>query len=243
MNIKFKKNLFLNFSEKYKIFYKPYLYYNLYIRNLKYLFQKSYSQFKEDAFIKNFFNKKKGFYIDVGCNQPFKHNNTFLLYKLGWSGINIDLSKINIDLFGIIRPRDKNICEIISNKNRRIEYYIPNNNPLSTEITVKRSFAKILKKKHKNIYKKKTRNSMKWSGIKKKYKLNINKVDFLKIDVEGADFEVLKEMNISKLKPKLIMIEAPVFEKKSRKKINLYMSLKNYKKIYKNHVNIIFKRI
>ena len=41
---------------------------------------------------------------------------------------------------------------------------------------------------------------MKWSGIKKKYKLNINKVDFLKIDVEGADFEVLKGLNISKLK-------------------------------------------
>ena len=84
---------------------------------------------------------------------------------------------------------------------------------------------------------------MKWSSIKKKYNLNINKVDFLKIDVEGADFDVLKEMNISKLKPRLIMIEAPVFEKKSIKRINLYMSLKSYKAIYKNQVNIIFKRI
>tara|TARA_B100000579_G_C22751710_1_gene814362 strand:+ start:494 stop:1225 length:732 start_codon:yes stop_codon:yes gene_type:complete len=243
MSIKFKKNLLLNFSKKYKIFYKPYLYYNLYVRNLKYLFQKSYSQFEEDTFIKKFFSKKKGFYIDIGCNQPFINNNTFLLYKSGWSGINIDLSKINIDLFDITRPRDKNICEIISNKDRKVEYYIPNNNPLSTEITVKRNFAKILQKKHKNIYQKKTRNSMKWSSIKKKYNLNINKVDFLKIDVEGADFDVLKEMNISKLKPRLIMIEAPVFEKKSIKRINLYMSLKSYKAIYKNQVNIIFKRI
>ena len=44
-------------------------------------------------------NHKKGFFIDIGCHHPFKANNTFLLYKSGWSGMNIDLNKISIDLF------------------------------------------------------------------------------------------------------------------------------------------------
>jgi hypothetical protein len=46
-----------------KIKYKFYLFYNLYVRNLKYLFKESYSQFKEDLFVKNFFKKKKKVYI------------------------------------------------------------------------------------------------------------------------------------------------------------------------------------
>ena len=38
-----------------------------------------------------FKNKKKGVFIDVGCHHPFINNNTYLLYKKGWRGINIDL--------------------------------------------------------------------------------------------------------------------------------------------------------
>ena len=57
-----KKNSFLNFSLKNKKFYKIYLYYNLYIRNFKYLLKKSYSQVDEDTFLVKYFSKKKGFY-------------------------------------------------------------------------------------------------------------------------------------------------------------------------------------
>ena len=110
-----KKNFFLNYALNNRNFYKIYLYYNLYVRNLKYYFKRSYSQFDEDLFLKKYFeNKKKGFFVDIGCHHPFKGNNTFLLYKLGWSGINIDLNKISIDLFNIARPRDINICTALS---------------------------------------------------------------------------------------------------------------------------------
>ena len=90
-------------------------------------------------FIKKFFkNKTVGTYVDIGCHHPFKLNNTYLLYKKGWSGLNIDLMKINIDLFNIWRPRDKNICSAISNKNKISSVYIPNNNiPEATEPRIK----------------------------------------------------------------------------------------------------------
>ena len=96
----------------------------MYIRNLKYLLKKSYSQFEEE-FLKTYFkNKKDGFFIDIGCYHPFKGNNTYLLYKSGWSGINIDLNQLGIDLFNIARPRDKNICTAISNKELNIIFQI-----------------------------------------------------------------------------------------------------------------------
>ena len=44
------------------------------------------------AEIQNIFkDKKKGIYVDIGCCHPIKDNNTYLLNKKGWSGINIDL--------------------------------------------------------------------------------------------------------------------------------------------------------
>ena len=107
------------------LFYKPYLYYNLYIRHKIQNKRSSYSQFQEDLFIDNFFrNKSRGFYIDIGCYHPVKYSNTALLFNNGWSGINIDLNQTSIDLFNIARKRDKNICAALSNKDESSEFYL-----------------------------------------------------------------------------------------------------------------------
>jgi len=237
-----KKDFFLNFSLKYKFSYKLYLVYNLYIRNLKYLLKKKYSQCGEDIFLQNYFNKKKGFFIDIGCHHPFRYNNTFRLYNLGWKGINIDLSRISIDLFNLMRPLDTNICSAISNKIGFINYYIPNHNPLSPEITTDYNFVKKYKKLHKSLYSSHKIDCVNWSFLEKKYKKILKKVDLLKIDIEGSDFKILKTINIKKLKPTLLMVEAPSFEISLRKKLIRFLKSSNYSIIYDNNLNIIFKK-
>ena len=238
-----KKNFFLHFSLKYKTFYKIYLFYNLYIRNIKYYLKSSYSQFNEDAFLKEYFkNKKKGFFIDIGCHHPFKANNTFLLYRSGWSGINIDLNKISIDLFDIARPRDINICAAISNKEGIIEYYLPNNNPLSSEITTNKNFSKILKNIHGNKYQTFKTKSITWQSIEKQYNTLLESVDILKIDIEGSDLEVLETIDLNKLNPELLMIEASTLDVSERNKVISYLKFKNYKILYDNKVNVIFNK-
>ena len=64
-----------------------------------------------------FKNKKEGFFIDVGCYHQTHRNNTFLLYKKGWQGINVDIHSFSIDLFNHLRPRDLNYNFAISDKN------------------------------------------------------------------------------------------------------------------------------
>ena len=77
----------------------------------------SYSYGGVDSLVNNIFkNNDKGFYVDVGCGHPVKNNNTYLLNKKGWYGINIDLDKENINLFDIYRPSDENISTAISDK-------------------------------------------------------------------------------------------------------------------------------
>ena len=66
------------------------MYYEKYVK-------KSYSISGVDLIIDRIFKKKKtGVYIDIGCNHPIKYNNTYLLYKRGWNGINIDLDEKSI---------------------------------------------------------------------------------------------------------------------------------------------------
>ncbi len=68
-------------------------------------------------------SQKKGNYLDIGCYHPFKDSHTALLYKNGWHGINIDISRESIDLFKILRPNDLNLNIGISLKNGKQKAY------------------------------------------------------------------------------------------------------------------------
>ena len=89
------------------------IYYNKYSKT-------SYSISGVDLIINRMFSKiKKGIYIDLGCNHPIKHNNTYLLHKRGWQGINIDADKKSIQEFKKLRKKDYNISALISDKKKK----------------------------------------------------------------------------------------------------------------------------
>ena len=77
--------------------------------------------------------------------------------------------------------------------------------------------------------------------MEKNYRRVLKKIDLLKIDIEGSDLKVLKSINLKSIKPTLIMVEAPDFDKIIRKKIINFLKQKNYRIIYDNKLNIIFE--
>ena len=80
--------------------------------------------FGEDIFIQNYFkNNANGFYIDVGCYHPLEGNNTHLLSRKGWNGINLDINFYSIELFNFLRKRDINIHTGISHKKNMLTMY------------------------------------------------------------------------------------------------------------------------
>ena len=115
------------------------IYYNKYSKT-------SYSISGVDLIIDRMFTKlKKGIYIDLGCNHPIKHNNTYLLHKRGWKGINIDSDTQSIQEFKQFRPEDFNVKALISNKKKKIKYYFYHDrSPLNTvdNLLVKKRKAK-----------------------------------------------------------------------------------------------------
>ena len=103
---------------------KLHIIHNIYIKHKYFIPKKSYSMDGEDLIIFDYFkNKKKGFFIDVGCYHPIHRNNTFLLYKKGWQGLNIDIHSFSVDLFNYLRPKDLNYNYAISDKNEILSMY------------------------------------------------------------------------------------------------------------------------
>jgi hypothetical protein len=144
--------------------------------------------------------KKKGFYIDIGCYHPIKFSQTFKLYKLGWTGINLDISKESIDLFNLFRPKDNNLNIGISTKYGLEDGYF--NKKISTTNFIGQNYFDNINKNKTFIRKIKTKTI---NQIFEEY--NISEVDFLKIDCEGMDLSIIKTLNFDKYKVNFLSIE------------------------------------
>ena len=176
-------------------------YLNLYRRKYKYK-KISYSFNAVDLIIDYIFkNKNNGFYLDVGSQHPISNNNTYLLFKRGWSGINIDLDKKNIDLFNTARPNDINLnLAISSNVAEKKLYFYHDKSPINTLDKVVSDFQTATVKEIKRI--KTTTLDIALQNLK----FN-NKIDYMNLDVEGHEMDIFKAFDLSLYKPSIISVE------------------------------------
>lgn len=169
----------------------------------KYKYKKiSYSLNAVDLIIDYIFkNKNNGFYLDVGSQHPISNNNTYLLFKRGWSGINIDLDKKNIDLFNTARPNDINLnLAISSDVAEKKLYFYHDKSPINTLNKVVSDFQTATVKEIKTI--KTTTLDITLQSLK----LN-NKIDYMNLDIEGHEMEIFKAFDLSLYKPSVISVE------------------------------------
>lgn len=237
-----RKSKLLELSKKNKFLRKLYYFYNIYIRNQKFL--NNGSQFGEDKFLMDLFKKEyKGKYLDLGCFHPTKHNNTYLLYKNGWRGINIDLNPLTIELFNFMRPQDTNLNLAISNDNNEKNLYFIDE--LNTQNTLDENQLLFLKEHHKikeeEIIKKRIK-TKKLDNILNEQKFD--EIDFMNIDIEGHELDVIKTIDFKKIKVRYIcleMINHNELSIKNSEKIKNILSVNNFNMIKKFGFNYIFE--
>jgi FkbM family methyltransferase len=171
-------------------------------------FKRAFSQAGEDVIVLgiiNALNLKKFSWIDIGAHHPLYFSNTALFYKKGFRGINIEADPALIQEFYRKRPQDINLNVLISNKSTKQKFYIIDPSTLST--SSKEEALRLEKLGHK-IKKEIEINSMTVSEILDKYN-NGMFPDFLSIDAEGYDFEIIKTIKWETTNiPKIICIES-----------------------------------
>ena len=197
--------------------------------------KKTYSLFGEDLVVKKFFKKNKGIYVDIGAYHPIEGSNTYLLYKKGWSGINIDLSDLSIQLFKITRKKDSNLRLSVGSKEGKKKYFFRKKiNMLNT------TNIKFAQKNFPNNYQIAEIQQKTLNNIMDKSRFKDRQIDFLNIDVEGNEYNVIKNFKFKKYLPKLICIE---MHEKDYQKTFVWKLLKekNYSLIWKYKYSFIFK--
>jgi len=200
----------------------------------------SYSEYAEDMILRDHLSYiKRGFYVDVGCNRPVKGNNTFRFYLQGWHGINIDGNDKLIQKYKRLRKKDINLTAIVSNENKDVVFYVSDTDKVSTISPLQKE----MNKGKWDYVKEITMASITLEAILDKHLPKEQKIDFLNIDVEGHDLEVILSLNIDKYRPDVICIEASDFsiEHYQGNSIAKYLIENNYKIIAATYPNIFFK--
>ena len=151
----------------------------------------------------------KGFFVDVGAHHPVRYSNTKYFYNRGWNGINVEPTPTAIKAFELFRKRDINLNIGIGAAPQQMKFYCFNEpalNSFSEEVSkrIDRESAKY------KIIKEVDVDVLPLSDVFDKHLPANTKIDFLSIDVEGLDYQVLLSNNWGKYKPEIVLVEESV---------------------------------
>lgn len=163
----------------------------------------SYSQNFEDVMLFRALKKiDNGFYVDVGAQHPITDSVTAAFYERGWSGINIDAVEHWYQLLKDARPRDTNLNMLIGRSTSEQEFYTVDATGLSTTDA---NYAAQYTAEGFSV----SRTSLQTFTLNDILKRHSpTTIHFLKIDVEGAEGDVLAGLDLQVYRPWIMLIEA-----------------------------------
>ncbi|MDH3943092.1 MAG: FkbM family methyltransferase [Anaerolineae bacterium] len=175
-----------------------------------------FGQNLEDKVLWNFFGKKNnGFFIDVGAFDGVYLSNTYLFELMGWEGICIEPHPSSFEKCKENRPNS--ICIhaacVGDNSIEQITFYSEELGFLSGLSNREEELRKRYKGRNKNFagYEEILVPSFTLNDILTSQN-QYSPIDFVSIDVEGAEIDVLKGFDIQKYQPSVLLIEANTYE-------------------------------
>lgn len=191
--------------------------------------KKSYSQDGEDVALAAFFEEKKGyrgFFVDVGAHHPVRFSNTWRYYRNGWRGINIDPTPGSMNPFKRWRSRDINLEIGIGAAASTMTFFCFNEPALNTfdpTVAAVRDTG--------NPYKVIKKVPVPIAPLREVLAQHLpqgQQIDFLSVDVEGLDLEVLKSNDWTNYAPTFVLVEDHVFTMDAPDNSEIYVFLKGH---------------
>lgn len=164
-----------------------------------------YGQNGEDLVLDRMLNRKKrGFYVDVGAHHPVRFSNTYMFYRRGWHGLNIDAQPGSMRLFRRHRPRDINIECGVAAREGSLTYYRFNEPALNT---FSEEEARVKNATPYRLVDTVPVNVRPLRDILAEALAPGQPIDFMSVDVEGLDLEVLGSNDWNRFRPAIVLTE------------------------------------
>ena len=164
----------------------------------------SYAQNMEDYHLSlAFAGQKTGTYVDIGAGHPVADNVSFWFYERGWQGIVVEPQPELAGLYARLRPRDVVVQGLIGRHDGEADFHLVERlHGFSTTVQHHAEKAKAFGVGYQTVRVPVTTLSKIGESLGGK------PIDFLKIDVEGAEGDVLFGGDWQRVRPKVIVIEA-----------------------------------
>lgn len=164
----------------------------------------TYAQNFEDLMLwRALHDVERGFYIDVGAADPVEDSATFVFYKHGWTGINIEPAPDHFAALQASRPHDRNLMCLVGSVPGTAELkYFPQTGLSTTDAKFARQHVE-QRGYELTIVERQVRTL---ADICAEYVTG--DIHFLKIDVEGAERDVLRGADFSRWRPWIVLAEA-----------------------------------
>ena len=165
----------------------------------------SYAQNCEDTMLLRALgdvDSSTGFYVDVGAQDPVVDSVTKAFYERGWHGINIDPVQHWYQRLVADRPRDINLNVAASSSNGHVRFYEVEDTGLSTvkEELAHDAVSRGYKVREEEVV------TRRLDSILTMF--DPEQIHFLKVDVEGAERDVLEGIDLTVTRPWIILVEA-----------------------------------
>ncbi len=165
----------------------------------------SYAQRYEDLhLLRCFGDQAAGVYVDIGAGHPVYDNVSFLFYLRGWSGITVEPNPWLAQLSAAVRPRDRQVQSLVGAAPGEATYYLVEHfHGLSTTIA---SHAQAAQQEFGEAARAMAVKVNTLAALCSQHGLGT--IDFLKVDVEGAEPDVLRGGDWRRFRPKVVVVEA-----------------------------------
>jgi len=198
-----------------------------------------HSQYKQDEYLEQnvFHGYKNGFFMDIGAYNGISLNNTLYFEKQNnWTGVNVEPIKAVYDKLVVNRPSSINLNCAVSDIDGTAQFY-QNTGYTQMLSGLKNNYDK---RHFERLNRENRENNSATQVIDVETKridticdtYNIKRIHYLSIDVEGAEFNVIKSINFDK-----VFIDVIEFENNYddvSKPIITYLESKNFVIIHKN---------
>jgi FkbM family methyltransferase len=205
-------------------------------------YRRSYSQCGEDVIARTVFDIlgiAHPVYLDIGAHHPSFLNNTYLFYREGSRGISVEPDpELHAKFLGT-RARDLNLNVGVGPAPGQLDLYVMSSRTLNT---LSESEARKYESQGYAILGKR---SVPVVTINQLLDEHLRRApDFLSVDVEGLDFEILSTLDYQRYRPVLICVETIVFttagEAARRTEIDDLLSGLGYMRFADTYINALY---